>query len=152
MALLTLAGAGVAPGVDGVLSADSAFLRDGAGRFDVVIVPPSDGRPTRDSLGGCGKDAILTDFLTDLSPLEAAEALLSARFFSVGTTGVDAACVAAGDLGTGMAGFEGARSLEGVCGAEGIRGDMPEAFTRGFGRLLRVLGTGSGGSAAVGGS
>jgi hypothetical protein len=51
-----------------------------------------------------------------------------------------------------MAGLEGVRNLEGVCGADGIRGEIPDAPYEGLGRLLRVLGTGNGGSALVGGS
>ena len=134
----------------GVFSADPAFFCEGLGRLDVVTVPPRDGRPMReDCRGGCGNDAMLTDFLTDFSPEVAAEDLL-VIVLSVGTAGVDAACAC--DFGRGIAAFEGVRSFEGVCGAEGLRGEKFEAFKEGLGRLLRVLDMGNGGNAAVGGS
>ena len=82
---------------------------------------------------------MLTDRRTVLSA--GASPGCKATVLRVGTAGVVDACWAR----TGRAVLEGVLSFEGVVGAEGRR-DVGE------GRLLRVLGVGSGGRAEVGGS
>jgi hypothetical protein len=67
----------------------------------VLSEPGSDGRPMRDlAFGGCGKAAMLTDFLTVLSPdaVVGVVGVVAAddfpiTLFNVGTSGVEFACV-----------------------------------------------------------
>lgn len=101
-----------------------------------------------DTLGGCGKEAMLTDFLSVFSPTPFATLL--AIVFSGGTVGAVTVCC--GVFGRGMVAFEGIRSLEGVCGADGMRAVELELLASCEGRLFRVLDMGNGGRAVVGGS
>lgn len=134
-----------------MLSAEPGFLGGGGGRSEVLIgSPPSEGRPIReDGFGGWGNEAMLTDFLSVLSP--PADAILLTAVLRVGTAGVDALCWVFG-VRTGMAALDGTRNFEGVCGADGMRADRPALLARVEGRLFRVFETGRGGRAVVGGS
>ena len=111
-------------------------------RFEVLIVPPNDGRPMRETgLGGCGNAAMLTERRMVLS----VAATFAVAVFSVGTEGVEAACC--WNFGTGNDPLDGVLNLDGVWVAEGRREDKD-----GEGRLFLVFVVGSGGRAEVGGS
>ena len=89
---------------------------------------PREGLPMREepfSRGGCGKEAMLTTFLTDFSP-PCSDAFEADMLLSVGTSGVEDVCCGVLALGIGMVGLEGLRSFEGVCGAEGLRREWIE--------------------------
>ena len=133
------------PGVVGVVEVAEPLLSVLiASRPEVIIEPPSDGRPILDAeFGGLGKAPmvpILMVLRTVLSPADVAG--LAPADFRVGMVGLEFACpVGTGIVLDGVLSFDGARAVEAA-----------RAEADGEGRLFLALLTGKAGKAAVGGS